>query len=394
MADGSRESGPLPAAAADRPPGGGLLRQAADVLGLLPQGGPSICNFALTNVCNATCDFCGYARDKSMIGARKWADTARAHDAIAILHRRGIRYLTFTGGEPTLHRGLPELIAGAVALGMRASVVTNGYTLHRQTIDALDRVGLRTLFISIDAPDAATHEANRGLKGGAERIRTANRRLAERGIKTVASVTINRLIDDFDRLIDFLRALGFTTVTFSYPKTALHSSSLVFSRTSSLVDYSVEELIAAFRAVQTVKTGFPVLNPAASLAEMIRHLKGEPEVFPCFGGYKYFYLDYHFNLYRCDFWAEPMGTIEDFATLPFVRDGCTRCMSDCYRDASVFLHFPVALGDALGHLRAGRVAAAFRVLATASNRRSIGALIGEWRTLRKLSRTGSGAVAR
>jgi len=31
---------------------------------------------------------------------------------------------------------------------------------------------------------------------------------------------------------------------------------------------------------------------------------------------------------------------------PLVRDGCTACMADCYRDSSVMLHAAVSLGDA------------------------------------------------
>ena len=41
-----------------------LFRQTLDTIRLLPRGGPSCCNIAVTNVCNATCDFCGYAKDK------------------------------------------------------------------------------------------------------------------------------------------------------------------------------------------------------------------------------------------------------------------------------------------------------------------------------------------
>lgn len=370
-----------------RPPKG-RIGQFLDVLSLLPNGGPSICNFAITNVCNANCDFCGYARDKIPTAIHKWVDTDRVLNGIDILYGRGIRYLTFTGGEPTLHPGLAAMVRKAVGRGMRVSVVSNGFTLRQDRIQALAEAGVGTLFISIDAPDAAAHETNRGLKGVSARIREANALLKEHGIKTVASVTINKLIQDFEALTRFLSELGFSTVTFSYPKRALHSSSQVFSDTSALVDYSVAELVAAFQAIQAIKPTFGVLNPAASLAEMIRHLRREKEDFPCFGGFKYFYVDYNFDVYRCDFWAERMCTLESFGTVPFIRDDCTACMSDCYRDASVFLHFPVALGDALRHLQGGRIGAAVRVLTRPSVGKSIGSLLTEFRTLKRLARTG------
>ena len=127
---------------------------------------------------------------------------------------------------------LPALAARAVGLGMRVSLVTNGFTLTPERSDTLAAAGVGTVFLSIDAADAAAHEANRGLKGVIPRIRTANAQLKQRGLKTVASVTINHLIGDFRALARFLAELGFSTVTFSYPKRTLHSSSQVFSATS------------------------------------------------------------------------------------------------------------------------------------------------------------------
>ena len=35
-----------------------------DMLHLIRQGGPALCNIAITNSCNATCDFCNFANGK------------------------------------------------------------------------------------------------------------------------------------------------------------------------------------------------------------------------------------------------------------------------------------------------------------------------------------------
>jgi len=365
------------------------MRQILDVLSLMPHGGPNICNITVTNVCNAACDFCGYSRDKQLISERKWMDFDRLCRALDSLYRRGVRYLTFSGGEPTLHPNMPEMVAYAVSLGMRPSVVTNGFTLTEARIAELAQAGLKTMFISIDAPKAEDHEKNRGLKGVFGRIAHANTLLKRYGIKTVASVTVNKLIDDFEHLATTLKELGFETVTFTYPKRDLNSSSLVFSDSSSLIDYSEDEMVQALENVQTLKKHFPVLNPAESLREIIRLTKKEKQYFPCYGGYKYFWLDIDFNIYRCDFWATPMGPVEDFETMAFIRDDCQMCNSVCYRDSSVFLHFPVSIGDALRATARGRFDKAFMALAQKTNWRSLKSLISEWRTLKKLARTES-----
>ncbi|MEZ5833925.1 MAG: radical SAM protein [Dongiaceae bacterium] len=363
------------------------LYQIYDVLRLMPNGGPSCCNIAVTNVCNATCDFCNYAKDKTFVTDHKWLDFDRACRALDILHGRGIRYLTFSGGEPLLHPRMADLVGEATRRGMRAAVVTNGSPLTERNIEALAAKGLRTLFISIDAAEAEKHEANRGLPRVCDKITEANELLRARGIKTIASVTINRLIDDFEDLFAFLMKLGFETVTFTYPKRTLGSSSLVFSETSKLIDFSDGELTAKLSQLKDLKSRFAILNPAESLAEMIRFVKKDKQQFPCFGGFKYFAMDVNFDVYRCDFWSTKMCTIEEFATAPFVRDGCTKCMSVCYRDSSVFFNFPVAIGDAMRLVGRGRLGAALGTMFSSSARRSLRSLLSEWRTLKKLART-------
>jgi MoaA/NifB/PqqE/SkfB family radical SAM enzyme len=363
-------------------------RQALDILRLMPDGGPAVCNICITNVCNATCDFCNFAADKHFVVDRAYIDADRLRDALGILHRRGVRYLTFSGGEPLLHPRIADMVRYAVERGMRPSVVTNGWLLPRK-LDDLRAAGLRTLFISIDASDRAPHEGNRGLKGVCDRIAAANAEAARHGIKTIASVTINRLLGDVTQLPAFLASLGFASATFSYPKTAaLGSSSLVYSETSTLIDYGVDELAEAFEAVRKLKGSFAILNPSESLREMVRHLRGERETFACFGGYKYFYMDYRFDVYRCDFLGQKVASVWDFADAPLIRDGCTRCMSDCYRDSSVLLNFPVAIGDALRALGRGRPDRAARALAAPAVRRSIGALLEGSGTLKRLARLG------
>jgi MoaA/NifB/PqqE/SkfB family radical SAM enzyme len=362
------------------------IGQAADVLRLLPIGGPSVCNIAVTNVCNATCDFCNYAKDKDFVTEKKWLEPERALRALDILHSRGVRYITFTGGEPMLHPKMYDLIAAVAERGMRPTMVTNGSALTEKNIRELAASGLKTLYISIDSPDAEKHEKNRGLPGVFEKIKAGNALLKELGIKTVASCTINRLIGDFEELFASLDDLGFSTVTFTYPKKELGSGSLVFSG-SSLIDFSDVELADVLNLLRSKKDNFGILNPAESLSEMVRFLKKEQQEFPCYGGYKYFFMDVNFNVYRCDFWSKPMGTIEEFTTAPFVRDNCTKCMSVCYRDSSVFLNLPVAIGDAIGHTKRGRLGKAARALAQPSVRKSAKSLMTEWKTLKRLART-------
>jgi hypothetical protein len=48
----------------------------------------------------------------------------------------------------------------------------------------------------------------------------------------------------------------------------------------------------------------------------------------------------------------------DFNDSYRIRDDCTRCMIDCYRDASVMQHVAIALSDSVAMLQQGRWCAA------------------------------------
>ena len=121
---------------------------------------------------------------------------------------------------------------------------------------------------------------------------------------------------------------------------------------------------------------------------MKRHLRGEPEQFVCYGGYKSFYMDWNFDIWRCDAWNQRMCSVWDFLETPLIRDGCTACIADCYRDSSVMLHFIVAVSDAIERMREGRLLTAFKTLADKRNLVSLRAVTSNTQVLSKLARIG------
>ena len=320
---------------------------------VLEDGGPGFCQFALNNACNARCGFCGFALDKLPRKDWHYVEREGALEAIDILYRQAVRYLVLTGGEPMLHPDLLEIVQRASGLGMKVLLVTNAGLLKPHRIRELAAGGLSSFIISIDAADADTHERNRGLPGVCDRIREANAVIDKLGLHSTASVTMSRLVD-YEALPDFLKSLGFKAVTFSYPLTKLDSNFLSFSD-SDLVNYSDAELLQAFGQVKALKKRFQVVNPTASLEEMERFVRGQEQRFPCLGGFQYFYLDWHLDLWRCHNWDQPMCHIKEFDGSQRVRDGCTKCMIDCYRDSSVMQHVGVSAHDAYQSFKRGNL---------------------------------------
>ena len=320
-------------------------------------GGPAFCQFAITDACNAHCRFCNFSLQSSPRESRTFVSTEEACAAIDVMAANGAGYLAFVGGEPTLHFGLPRMISHAGRHGVKTILCTNGYLLDRVRIDQYVRAGLGSAIISIDAASAERHERHRGLPGVTQRIAEANAAFRSAGVPSTASVTISKLIPDLGALPEFLSQLGFEQVTFSYPLRSLPSSFKGYSD-SDLINYSDDELVSLFGEIGKLKRRFRVVNPTASLEEMRRFVRGERQMFPCLAGFKYFYLDWKFDLYRCHAWSEPMCSVFDFNSSKLVRDGCTCCMIDCYRDGSALHYLGLAAHDAARDLRRGNVIAA------------------------------------
>jgi MoaA/NifB/PqqE/SkfB family radical SAM enzyme len=342
---------------------------------VLSHGGPGYLQFAITNICNADCDFCGFARSKFNPRARHSVTFNEAKFAIDIALKNHIGYLLFVGGEPMVHRDLRAMTRYAAENGIHPMICTNGGLWTDENMRNLADDGLTSVIMSIDAHDIAKHEQNRGLQGVCQKIKRANDFFHSVGIQTTASITASRLIDDYEKLPPFLESLGFKSCTFSYPLTSLASSYLSFSD-SGLVNYSKDELIELFGKIKAMKarSKFPVVNPSESLDEMQRHLRGEKEKFGCLGGHKYFYLDWNLDLYRCHYWEKPMCKVWDWDDSKLIRDGCTRCMIDCYRDPSVLQFAAISASDAWNHLKKGNFAGAAKNIFDSRNLTSLKAV--------------------
>ncbi len=347
-----------------------------DILSLVfQQGGPGFVQFALNNACNAKCGFCNFALDR--LPKKNWvyADGQRSKDALDILYREGIRYIVLTGGEPTLHPHLTEIARHGTGLGIKMMLVTNAGLLKPEKIYELTDAGISSFIISVDAADEEVHERNRGLPGVCDKIREANRVCKELKVHTTASVTMSRLVD-YDALPDFLQSLGFTSVVFSYPLTYLPGFFLGY-RDTDLVDYTSEELEAAYQKVIDLKMRMQVLNPKLSLQEMQRFVRKEEQRYPCLAGYRFFFLDWDLQLWRCHHWEEPMCSVFDFDQSKLIRDGCTRCMINCYRDSSLMQHVAVSVHDSYQALRKGNLGEAAKALSRRVNVDSLRAVMEE-----------------
>jgi len=344
-------------------------------------GGPGFAQIAVTNDCNANCGFCNFAREKEF--EKHYADFDRLIRTVDIMYDKGIRYLVYVGGEPLMYKRLDDVLRYTRDKGIEPIICTNAQLLSEKRLLRLKDAGLRNVLISIDAPDDLRHEENRGLPKLAAKIRKANEAMAREGMHATASVTVSKLLmPELEKLPGYLKEMGFRDVTFSYPLQELHSTYLSFSD-SELVEFTNDELVEAFGRLKKLKDRFRILNPASGMDEMIRFVKGEPARFPCLAGYKYFFLDWKLDVYRCHYLSEPICSIEEFPDAEPIRDGCANCMIDCYRDPSVMQYCAVSLADSLKALRHGHPVKAFRHIFNRNNYLSVRSVMEEFSLVRR-----------
>lgn len=77
------------------------------------------------------------------------------------MKRLGVRVVDFTGGEPLLHRQLPDLLALAKKMGFITTVTTNGLLYPKYAEKLRGKIDM--LHFSLDSPDEEAHNKSRGV---------------------------------------------------------------------------------------------------------------------------------------------------------------------------------------------------------------------------------------
>lgn len=158
-----------------------------------PQG-PVVLELFPSARCNLNCIFCRrsdhyplFKEHNSEVPDAKYR--ALIEEGIAL----GVREVTFKGGgEPLMRRGLVEFSAPRFArAGVNGLMVTNGTLLDEELAALLVAQAWAEVTISLDAPDAATHDHIRQKPGTFALALKAARRLAEAKVRAgVASPVI------------------------------------------------------------------------------------------------------------------------------------------------------------------------------------------------------------
>src|SRR3989338_3899433 len=168
-------------------------------------------HWEVTNKCNLRCKHC-----LPMSGPMR-PDELTTEEALAALdtfRNAGAFQVFFRGGEPFSRKVFPALLERTVALGMRASVITNAILLRSATLELVKRLQVQ-LGISIDGADETTNDAIRG-QGSFRQAIEALKQCRNSGISTTLYVTVTAAnVEQLDDLVRLAREFGCSGVHFN-----------------------------------------------------------------------------------------------------------------------------------------------------------------------------------
>jgi MoaA/NifB/PqqE/SkfB family radical SAM enzyme len=163
---------------------------------------PFLAQLVIIRRCNLSCAYCSeYDKVSDPI------PTEILEERLQKLKSLGTFGVSLTGGEPTLHPQLPHLIRKCRELGFfRTGMISNGFLLRPELIEALIEAGLQEMQLSIDGVEAndTTEKVLDNLKKRLQWLRDHAR------FRVIVSGVLGACPpEDAEEVIDFAKQMGF-----------------------------------------------------------------------------------------------------------------------------------------------------------------------------------------
>jgi pyruvate-formate lyase-activating enzyme len=163
------------------------------------------CELLITSACNFACPYCRGAKPelRGKMRRREWEPILKAWVA------EGLQNVRFSGGEPTLHPELLEMVRYVKACGAHRIAISSNGSAAWEVYERLLEAGVDDFSISLDACCASTgDEMAGGISGAWAKVTEAIRRLSERAYVTVGVVLTEDNLAEMHRTIDLAHKLG------------------------------------------------------------------------------------------------------------------------------------------------------------------------------------------
>lgn len=225
----------------------------------------------LTNICNLRCSYCMRDEDALYHTPARFFPVELMRRIARDAHQTyGVRYVSFTGGEATIHPKFGEMIEAVVGEGLDFSFVTNGWHFDRvYPLVMRHRERVRAVAFSLDGATREAHDRWRG-EGSFVRVMRAVTRCYASRIPFVIKVGIRR--DTVSQLQEFgllaarleARALHFSHLLPTSPE-AERESALTREEQAD-AEHEIAILAKIFRMEIGIAAGYYNTDPAAPCA--------------------------------------------------------------------------------------------------------------------------------
>ena len=161
----------------------------------------------VTRSCNLACKHCRAEAHLDPYPGE--LSTEEAKSLIDTFPETGDPIIIFTGGEPLMRPDIFELVEYARGKDLRCVMAPNGTLLTREVAEKIKKSGISRCSISIDGPDAASHDEFRGVPGAFELSMQGIAYLKEQGLEFQINSTVTKSnLQDFKKIFTLADSLG------------------------------------------------------------------------------------------------------------------------------------------------------------------------------------------
>jgi len=152
---------------------------------------PMLVIWEVTQACDLACVHCRASAQSERHPAE--LTTGQGYRLLDEIRSFGEPLMVFTGGDPLKRPDLFDLIRYAVKIGLRTNVTPSATPLlTAEAIEGFKAAGVTRMAISLDGPDAASHDDFRGIPGTFDRAMFALRHARDISLDTQLQTTVTR----------------------------------------------------------------------------------------------------------------------------------------------------------------------------------------------------------
>jgi len=231
----------------------------------------------LTDRCQCGCVHCYAAKPTGK------ADELTAEQVRSIVDQAAamrVTEISFSGGEPLLHRDLVELVRYTHQRGLVAKINTNGILLSQDLVYALKDAGLNWCAISLDSAQPEQHDELRKHPGCFERAVEGLKMLRQAGIPSSITTYVRKsevYTDHLYKIVALGHELGVLSVRINFPVPMGRFE----DRQDLILTYEERQEVRKLLKDELVSMEAPREGTRCTAAVTVMNVKANGDVTPC-----------------------------------------------------------------------------------------------------------------